>query len=527
MKIQDLYLAGKKAEAMALVPDELVDEVALVGPKERIRDRLAAWKASPVTTHAARRRSARSAARCSRSSRSSAQSGGECATGSCGPRPHRRARQAAGLASVHVDGRVRGERRPDRGRARRGRAALRRRRALLSRRQLVVVGGVARPRPPAPRRGARTPGATRTATRALAGITHAPAAELAEALCGVAPPGLEHVFFSDDGSTAVEVALKLALQYWAQNGRPARTRFVALDGAFHGETLGATAIGGVEVFRRPFAGVLARMLPRAVARRSRRRAGARDRRARAMLLRREARHDRRASCVEPIVQGAAGMRIYDPAYLRAARELCDRHDVFLVADEVFTGYGRTRSDVGVRARGRRARSALHREGLHRAACCRWPRRSRPSASSTASSAAASAPSTTGTRSAATRSARRSRSRCCASTRTSSVLERARAEGGAHRRRLREARRAARRRAHARARHDRRARSRGRRRATSPTPAGASTTRRAAAAPTCGRSATWSTSRRRSTSPTPISTSCSAIVSESVAAVLGAGAGGPA
>ena len=70
------------------------------------------------------------------------------------------------------------------------------------------------------------------------------------------PPGLEHVFFSDDGSTAVEVALKLSLQYWAQNGRPGRRRFVALEDAFHGETLGATAIGGVEAFRRPFEGAL-------------------------------------------------------------------------------------------------------------------------------------------------------------------------------------------------------------------------------------------------------------------------------
>ena len=178
----------------------------------------------------------------------------------------------------------------------------------------------------------------------LAGVTHAPAAELAEALCKVAPGAggpreLAHVFYSDDGSTAVEVALKLALQYWAQNGRPERRAFVALEGGFHGETLGCTAVGGVEVFRRPFAEALAqvfhvpspgdpaRSLDEALA-------------ALAGVLAREA--ERVAALVlEPIVQGAAGMRIYDPAYLRAARELCDRHDVFLVADEVFTGYGRT------------------------------------------------------------------------------------------------------------------------------------------------------------------------------------------
>jgi adenosylmethionine---8-amino-7-oxononanoate aminotransferase len=182
---------------------------------------------------------------------------------------------------------------------------------------------------------------------ALAGMTHAPAAELAEAICAVAPrsepadrrAGLEHVFFSDDGSTAVEVALKLAVQYWAQNGRPQRTRFVALDGDFHGETIGATAIGGVELFRRPFAGVLADCFhvpspgDPAVALDA-----AID--ALAELLRRES---DTIACValEPVVQGAAGMWIHDPAYLRAARELCDRHDVLLIADEVFTGYGRS------------------------------------------------------------------------------------------------------------------------------------------------------------------------------------------
>lgn len=174
---------------------------------------------------------------------------------------------------------------------------------------------------------------------ALAGMTHPAAAELAEALCSVAPRNLEHVFFSDDGSTAVEVALKLSVQYWAQNGRPERTRFAALDDGFHGETIGSTAIGGVELFRRPFRGVLAECfhLPSPGDP-----AGSLDRAIEALeaLFAREA---DTIACfvVEPIVQGAAGMWIHDPAYLRAARELCTRHDVFLVADEVFTGYGRT------------------------------------------------------------------------------------------------------------------------------------------------------------------------------------------
>lgn len=173
---------------------------------------------------------------------------------------------------------------------------------------------------------------------ALAGITHPVAAELAERLCDVAPAGLEHVFFSDNGSTAVEVAMKMCLQYWSQNGRPERRAFVALDGAFHGETLGVTALGGVEVFRRPFAGSLLEChhVPSPAGP-----AGAEG--AIAALRETLAAHaDRLAAVVlEPMVQGAAGMQIYDAAFLRAAREACDAHDVFLVCDEVFAGYGRT------------------------------------------------------------------------------------------------------------------------------------------------------------------------------------------
>lgn len=174
---------------------------------------------------------------------------------------------------------------------------------------------------------------------ALAGIAHAPAAELAEALCAVAPPGLEHVFFSDNGSTAMEVAMKLALQYWAQNGAPRRRRFAALDGAFHGETLGVTALGGVETFRKPFADVLLDCvhLPSPADP-----TGSEDRALGALESILAAHGDELAALVlEPIVQGAAGMRTYGPGYLRRARELCDRNDVFLICDEVFTGYGRT------------------------------------------------------------------------------------------------------------------------------------------------------------------------------------------
>ncbi len=171
---------------------------------------------------------------------------------------------------------------------------------------------------------------------ALAGIAHEPSAALAAELCQVAPAGLSRVFFSDDGSTAVEVALKLALQYWAQNGRPARRRFLALEGAFHGDTLGAASVSGIEVFRRPFAGVLVDCLrvppgPRGYQQ-------AFD--VLGTLLSQQA-GELAAVIVEPVVQGAAGMRMHAPDYLRALREVTRQHDVFLICDEVFTGYGRT------------------------------------------------------------------------------------------------------------------------------------------------------------------------------------------
>jgi adenosylmethionine-8-amino-7-oxononanoate aminotransferase len=171
---------------------------------------------------------------------------------------------------------------------------------------------------------------------AFAGITHEPAALLAEELCALAPPGLARVFFSDDGSTAIEAAVKICLQFWAQNGRPTRRRFVALSDAFHGETLGATALGGVEIFRRPFAGALLECIH--VPPGNNGYAAAFD--ALHSLLRAESK-DIAACVVEPMVQGAGGMRIYQADYLRALRQVTRDHDVFLVADEVFTGYGRT------------------------------------------------------------------------------------------------------------------------------------------------------------------------------------------
>lgn len=170
----------------------------------------------------------------------------------------------------------------------------------------------------------------------LAGVTHESAVLFAETFARRCPPGLQHVFFTDNGSTAVESAIKLCAQYWQQNGRPRRTRFLSLEGAFHGETLGATALGGVEAFRRPFAPLTmpvthlpspAADLGRALESLEAELASGSDEIA--------------ALVIEPLVQGAGGMCVYDAAYLRAARELTHRYDVLLVADEVFSGYGRT------------------------------------------------------------------------------------------------------------------------------------------------------------------------------------------
>lgn len=172
---------------------------------------------------------------------------------------------------------------------------------------------------------------------AFAGITHEPAARLADELVAVAPRGLSRVFYTDNGSGAVEVAIKIALQAWKNRGQPRKTRFIALDGAYHGDTLGATSLGGVEVFRRPYAEVCFECVHAPFPA-----ADAFERAFAAMRELIEREHETIAAVVvEPIVQGAAGMRIYDARYLAELRKLTQEHDVLLIVDEVFAGYGRT------------------------------------------------------------------------------------------------------------------------------------------------------------------------------------------
>jgi adenosylmethionine-8-amino-7-oxononanoate aminotransferase len=173
------------------------------------------------------------------------------------------------------------------------------------------------------------------------GVTHPTVAALAAELCEAAPAGLERVHFSDDGSTAVEVAIKIAFQYWQEQGRPARRRFLALSSAYHGDTLGAMSLAGVEPggFFTVFAPLMFEVV----------RAPAPadgdagwDRVAEAIEDRLAADGDSIAGVVvEPLLQGAGGMRTYPAEVLRRIRAAATRADTFLIADEVFTGYGRT------------------------------------------------------------------------------------------------------------------------------------------------------------------------------------------
>jgi adenosylmethionine-8-amino-7-oxononanoate aminotransferase len=172
----------------------------------------------------------------------------------------------------------------------------------------------------------------RVAHSTMLGLTHEPGATLAARLVELAPPGLTRVFFSDSGSTATEVALKMAFQYWQQRGgqHRRRTSFVALSGGYHGDTLGAVSVGGIDAFHSTYGPLLFRSYkaqPGDVADFER-----------VLDLHGE---EVAAVIVEPLVQGAAGIRIQPPGYLRAVRRLCDRHGIFLICDEVATGFGRT------------------------------------------------------------------------------------------------------------------------------------------------------------------------------------------
>lgn len=181
----------------------------------------------------------------------------------------------------------------------------------------------------------------------FANFTHEPAIFLAEKLVQMTPAGLNKVFFADNGSSAIEVALKMSFQYHMQNHKPKKTRFLALSDAYHGETLGALSVGGVGLYNEVFQPLLLDTV---------RAEGPDcfrcpfneqpDRCSTQCLTFIEAKlklHHEEISAViiEPLIQAAAGMKMYPPAYLRGLQELCKQYDVHLIADEIAVGFGRT------------------------------------------------------------------------------------------------------------------------------------------------------------------------------------------
>jgi len=158
----------------------------------------------------------------------------------------------------------------------------------------------------------------------FAGFTHRPAVELAERLVAVLPRNLTRVFYSDNGSTAVEVALKMAFQFWRNRGEERKT-FVALTGAYHGDTFGAMAASDDSAFTAPFKSLLFKVL----------RAG--DLESIEQIFR-ENEGEIAAVIIEPMLQGAGGMIIWKREFVDGLRKLCDEYEVLLIADEVLTGF---------------------------------------------------------------------------------------------------------------------------------------------------------------------------------------------
>lgn len=177
----------------------------------------------------------------------------------------------------------------------------------------------------------------RMAHSTFLGLTHEPAIELAAALVEVAPTGLSRVFYSDSGSTAVEVALKQSFQYWSLRGKPKKQRFLRLGEAYHGDTLGAVGVGGIDVFHRVFGPLLVQSI--AIPTPAGTDGAASLDRLESVL---KTRADEIAAFIfEPLIQGAAGMLLHPRGFLARAAALCREYGVHVILDEVATGFGRT------------------------------------------------------------------------------------------------------------------------------------------------------------------------------------------
>lgn len=181
----------------------------------------------------------------------------------------------------------------------------------------------------------------------LLGMANIPSILLAERLVNLAPQGLKKVFYSDDGSTAVEVALKMAFQYWVHRGEKERTAFVCLRNAYHGDTLGAVSVGGIDIFHSTFKPLLFKTYraPSTYCYRCELSRTHPECRLSCLEALEEilAKHHREiaALIIEPLIQAAGGMITQPRGYLKGVRELCTKYNVLMIADEVATGFGRT------------------------------------------------------------------------------------------------------------------------------------------------------------------------------------------
>jgi len=181
----------------------------------------------------------------------------------------------------------------------------------------------------------------------LAGFTHEPVVELSEQLVALLPKGLSRCFYADNGSAAVEIALKMSFHYWHNRGQHTKTKFVALSNSYHGETLGALSVGDVELYKQTYRPLLLDTLSVPSPDCFHKEPGATDREHSSRMfehMRRTLERHHREICaviVEPLVQCAGFMRMYDPVYLELLRAACDEYGVHLIADEIATGFGRT------------------------------------------------------------------------------------------------------------------------------------------------------------------------------------------
>lgn len=187
----------------------------------------------------------------------------------------------------------------------------------------------------------------RVAHSTLLGASNVPSIMLAKRLVEIVPAGLSKVFYSDDGSTAVEAALKMAFQYWQQSGHPEKRKFIALEYAYHGDTLGATGVGGIGQFHTVYRPLTFQALSvpspycyRCALGKDKETCGLACLEAVERVLR-QGHKELAALIIEPLIQGAGGMIVHPTGYLKGVRELCSKYNVLLIADEILTGFGRT------------------------------------------------------------------------------------------------------------------------------------------------------------------------------------------